>query len=232
MWPLCEWKVCKALGHFFSLRCCLHSHSLSVKARQCYRGMTGTQHIVVFSITSKWYYTEAQSSFIKSLKHFKCSTKHYFEHIFGNSQKTIHKNHHQKSSQLQHSSFLHSQCPLPNSIPYNKEQERGRVMCRFGHSVQGAHEKCRVFFFFQLQCFHRVIIKPCNKEQGSGRGAMKDGHHIPEYHRSHEILRKTREDRTWPGFRSGPATRLVSELCRCVYPQTLRSLYTQQRSTI
>lgn len=35
IWPLFEWKVCK--GHFFSsLCCCLNSHSLSVKARQCY----------------------------------------------------------------------------------------------------------------------------------------------------------------------------------------------------
>lgn len=170
MWPLCEWKVCKALGHFFSLRCCLHSHSLSVKARQCYRGMTDTQHIVVFSVTSKWYYIEAQSSFIKSLKHFKCSTKHYFEHIFGNSQKTIHKNHQQKSSQLQHSSFLHSQCPLPNSIPYNKEQERGRVMCRFGHSVQGAHEKCRVFF----SC--SAFTESYNKAMQQGIGIRERSH--------------------------------------------------------
>lgn len=132
------------------LCCCLHSHSLSVKTTQCYMGYDW--YIACRCVLSnKWYYIEALSSFLKSLKHFKCSTKHQLKNnIFLEIHrkqyiKTTNKKVH--SCNTAHSYTLSVLCP----IQFNKiKNKRGRIMCRIGHSVQGAHGKCSWVFFFLL----------------------------------------------------------------------------------
>lgn len=135
--------------------------------------MTGTQHIGVFSVTSKWYYSEAQSSFLKSLKHFKCSTKHYLRNNISleihrkQYIKTTNKNVH--SCNTAHSYTLSVLCP----IQYHKiESKREARLSNVPGWTQCARRSWEMQFFFSCSAF----TESYNKAMQQGLGIKNKSH--------------------------------------------------------